>query len=110
MMKTFTAMVMGMVLASTSLASLAARDDSRSLGLCKSGIEAALGEDTRSKLIGIKRRKGPDEMRIMVLPADGDRLVVSCLVEGDAVRFQDRAGLALHLDGVPGTNTVMLNQ
>ncbi|MEQ9464662.1 MAG: hypothetical protein RJQ10_13455 [Haliea sp.] len=108
-MKTLTAMIMGMVLASTSLASLAARDDSRGLVLCKAGIEAALGDSARSKLIGIKRRKGPDEMRIMVVPAEGERLVVSCLVEGDAVRFQDRNGLALHLGGFEGIDTVMLN-
>lgn len=108
-MKTFAAMVMGMVLASTSVASFAARDDSRSLVLCKSGIEAALGESARSKLIGIKRRKGPDELRILVVPAAGERLVVSCLVEGDAVRFQDRDGLALHLGGFEGSNPVTLN-
>lgn len=108
-MKTLTAMVMGLVLASTSLTSLAARDDSRHLGLCKAEIEAALGDDARSRLVGIKRRKGPDEMRILVVPAVGERLVVNCLVEQDAVRFQDRNGVALRLGGFEGADPLTLN-
>ncbi|MFO7550062.1 MAG: hypothetical protein R6W80_01550 [Haliea sp.] len=105
-MKTLTVMMMGLALASTSLTSWAARDDSRHLGLCKAEIELALGDDARSRLVGIKRRKGPDEMRILVVPAAGERLVVNCLVEDDAVRFQDRNGVALHLGGFEGADPV----
>ena len=86
-MKTLTVMMMGLVLASTSLTSWAARDDSRHLGLCKAEIEMALGDDTRSRLVGIKRRKGPD----------------------DTVRFQDRKGVALHLGGFEGADPVTLS-
>lgn len=107
-MKTLAAMVMGLVLASTSLTSLAARDDNHHLGLCKAEIEAALGGDARSRLVGIKRRKGPDEMRILVVPSEGERLVVSCLVEDDAVRFQDRRGVTMHLGGFEGADPVTL--
>jgi len=107
-MKMLTAMLMGLVLASTSLSSMAARDDSRQLGLCKAEIGAAVGDDARSRLVGIKRRKGPDEMRILVVPAEGDRLVVNCLVEGNAVRLQDRHGVALHLGGFEGSDPVTL--
>ena len=54
-MKTLTVMMMGLVLASTSLTSWAARDDSRHLGLCKAEIEMALGDDTRSRIQCVSR-------------------------------------------------------
>ncbi len=108
-MKTLAAMGMGLVLVSTSLTSMAARDDSRHLGLCKAEIEMALGGEARSKLVGIKRRKGPDELRIQVVPSEGERMVVNCLVEDGTVRFQDRHGVAMHLGGFEGADPVTLN-
>lgn len=108
-MKMLTVVFMGLVLSSTSLTSWAARDDSRHLALCKAEIEAALGDDARTRLLGIKRRKGPDQMRILVVPAEGERLVVSCLLEDDSVRFQDRSGTALQLGGFAGRDPVTLS-
>ncbi|QIB64660.1 hypothetical protein [Kineobactrum salinum] len=107
-MKAIAALTTALVVAGSALAAQAARDDSRHLVLCKSEVETALGEGSRSKLLTIKRRRGPDELRLKVVPEQGGSMVVRCSVSDGRVQLFDRDGVALNLRGAGGREAVSL--
>lgn len=101
-MKTMAAITVALWVAGTTLTAQAGRDDNRHLALCEAEVNAVMGADSSSKLIGIKRRRGPDELRIKVVPAHGNSLLVSCSVIEDRVQLLDRDGVALNLGDAGG--------
>jgi hypothetical protein len=107
-MKTIAALTMALVVTGSTLAAQAAGDDSRHLVLCKSEVDTVLGEGSRSKLVTIKRRRGPDELRLKVVPEQGDSLLVSCSVTEGRAQLFDRDGVALNLRGADGREAVSL--
>ncbi|HAN67794.1 MAG TPA: hypothetical protein DD808_01315 [Halieaceae bacterium] len=106
-MKTFNAWVLSCTLMGLTGAAVAS-DNSADLAACKAEVETALGGEGRTKLVGIKRRRGPDQLRLVVIPGEGERFIVHCLVDERGPRFLDRDGVALQLGEFHGKNPVSM--
>lgn len=107
-MKIVNVLILGLALTAVA-GPAAASQKSGDLATCKSAIDAAFGPETRTKLMGIKRRQGPDELRMVVIPAAGERLLVHCFVDEQGAHFLDRDGIVLQLGEFGGKQPLSMN-
>ncbi|MEE4110214.1 MAG: hypothetical protein V2I24_12750 [Halieaceae bacterium] len=100
---------LGVLLATGAVAALADKDDRVALAQCKADVDAVYGDDARTRLRSIRRRKGETDFRLMVTPGSGGNRVVVCTVSGDGVSsLADKDGMALRPDN--GSPTVSMTR
>jgi len=108
-MKMFRRVTIGMVLAGVAAPSMAANANSQHLAQCKSELKRVYGEDTRSKLKSLKRKRSGNHMQIQSV-VDGVRSLSTCWVdrEGD-INLLDREGVAIDVPAGRAAQNITLN-
>ena len=109
-MKLLTATTLALSLSATALPVIAADSDSESLSRCKAELKAVFGPETSLKLKSFAHRRSGDQLRIRVVPAEGDAQTVTCLVDGEgATTLSNSSGVALVPPSYEAGDTVSLN-
>lgn len=110
-MKQLTAMTLGLIVATTAFEALADSRDRENLASCNTNIEAALGEDTHTRLYGIHHRRDGDRLRLKAFPAAGSSQVLDCWVDDEGgVVLRTLNGVALGTPAYDGEERVTLSE
>jgi hypothetical protein len=109
-MKKVVITTVGVLLAGLAVGAMASKQDRENLAQCTSSIEALYGEDARTKLKGVKNSRSGSTMRIKTIPAEGESLLVSCLVDREGgITLTDSDGVALTDPAYDTADKVSLN-
>ena len=109
-MKKVAITMVGVLMAGMAVSAMASKQDRENLAQCTDSIEALYGEDARTKLKGVKNSRSGSTMRIKTIPAEGESLLVSCLVDREGgVTLTDSDGVALTDPAYDTADKVSLN-
>ena len=109
-MKKVAITMVGVLMAGMAVGAMASKQDRENLAQCKSSIEAVYGEDARTKLKGVKNKRSGTTMRIKTIPAEGESLLVSCMVDREGgITLTDSEGVALTDPAYDAADKVSLN-
>ena len=109
-MKKVAITMVGVLMAGMAVCAMASKQDRENLAQCTSSIEALYGEDARTKLKGVKNSRSGSTMRIKTIPAEGESLLVSCLVDREGgITLTDSEGVALTEPTYDTADKVSLN-
>lgn len=109
-MKKLMVTVMGVVLAGSAVTAMASKSDKEQLSQCTANIETVFGEETRTKLKGIKRGRSGNTLKIQAIPAGGEGQTVKCWVDKEGeVTLMDSEGVAIAAPTYETSDKVSLN-
>lgn len=109
-MKKVTVTLVGVVMAGLAVSAMAAKQDRAHLAQCKADIQAVYGEETRTKLKGVKNGRSGTSMRIQTIPAAGESMVLTCTVDRDGVsNLMNSEGVALTVPAYDPADKVSLS-
>ena len=95
-MKKLMVTVIGVVFAGSAVTAMASKSDKEQLSQCSANIEAVFGEETRTKLKGIKRGRSGNTLKIQTIPAGAEGQTVKCWVDREGeVTLLDSEGVAI---------------
>lgn len=109
MMKTLTAVTLGLLLSAAALPALAGSSNTEKLGLCKAELGDIYGQGTRVKLKSIMNKKSGTHMRLQATPSDGERVTITCLVDREGMAsIMGADGVAISAPATTDTDVVSL--
>ena len=109
-MKKLMVTVMGVVLAGTAVTAMASKSDREQLSQCTANIETVFGEETRTKLKGIKRGRSGNTLKIQAIPAGAEGQTIKCWVDKEGeVTLLDSEGVAITTSTYNTADKVSLN-